>query len=165
MPADASTVSSSLPTASAREHDFVALSVELTGFSEVELLGTAIAPTYLEWLDERFAAVLSELLKAWDGVTKDYAPEDRERGVREEILADPKLGPFSRAIILLWYTAAWYPPEGNWSSIYGGRKDDSDEGAIPGAFPQSLVWKAAGAHPTAAKPGGFGMWSLPPEGS
>jgi hypothetical protein len=165
MPADAPPVLSSLPPASARERDFVALSVELTGFSEVELLGTAIAPVYVEWLDERFAAVLSELLEAWGGVVKDYAPEERERGVREEILADPKLGPFARAIILLWYTAAWNPPEGSWSSIYGGRKDDSDGGAIPGAFPQSLVWKAAGAHPTAVKPSGFGMWSLPPEGS
>ena len=164
MSADALPVSSDLPTASASEHDFVALSVELTGFGEVELLGTGVAPVYLDWLHERFAGVLAGLLETWRRVAEDYPPEDREQGVRRKILSDPKLGPFARAIILLWYTAAWYPPEGNWSSIYGGRKDDSDAGAIPGAFPQSLVWKAAGAHPTAAKPSGFGMWSLPPEG-
>ncbi|MGD1058217.1 MAG: hypothetical protein ABR992_12490 [Solirubrobacteraceae bacterium] len=153
-------------TASAREQDFfVRLSVELTGFSEVELLGTGVAPVYLAWLDERFADVLAELLEAWRRVQSGYPPESREQGVRQQILADEKLGPFARAIILLWYTAAWYPPPGEWSAIYGGRAGDTDTVAIPGAFPESLVWRAAGAHPSAAKPTGFGTWSLPPEGA
>jgi hypothetical protein len=150
-------------SAAVSEDEFVALSVELTGFSEVELLGTGVAPVYLEWLLARFPSVLSLLLEGWRRVVEDYPPDRREDGVRRGLLADTRLGPFARAIILLWYTATWYPPEDDWSAVYGGRPDDTDPIAIGAAYPEALVWKAAGAHPTATKPTGFGSWSLPPE--
>jgi hypothetical protein len=141
--------------------EFEALSAELTGFSQTELLGTGVAPLYLSWLAERFGPVLDRLLERWRRVVGAYPPEERDVGVRREILADEMLGPFARAVVLLWYTAAWNPPPDDWSAVYGGQREDTPV-ALAEAFPESLVWKTVGAHPTAAKPTGFGTWSLPP---
>ncbi len=95
----------------------------------------------------------------------EYPPDERERGVRSVVLADPVLGPFARAVLLLWYTAIWYPPDDDWSALCAGRPQDTEPIALGFAYTEGLVWKAIGAHPMTAKPTGFGTWSLPPAGA
>lgn len=78
--------------------EFLAFSATLTGFDEVELLGTGTDQLHLAWLSRAFPDVLPELLAAWVGVARD---PDREAALRRKILADPKLGPFARAVLVL----------------------------------------------------------------
>ena len=142
------------------EDAFVALSAELTGFSVTELLSTAQAPAYIACIGDRFPAPLDALLARWRDAVATAPPGEREALMRAEILADDVIGPLARSVALLWYTASWYPPPHHWSARQGVPGDA--QVAVKGAFPESLMWKAAGAHPTAAKPTGFGSWSLPP---
>jgi hypothetical protein len=141
---------------------FIALSAELTGFDEVELRGTGVADRHLEWLAAGFPDVVPELLDAWRRVAGEPA-ERREQAVRDAILADPKLGPFARAVTLLWYTANWNQIDESWSEAYGGHAADQNQ-AFGYAYPEGLMWKAAETHPMGAKPTGFGTWAFaPPE--
>lgn len=139
--------------------DFLGLSVELTGFDEVELVGTGATEIYRGFLAEAFPDVLPELLDAWRAIA--HLP-DREAAVRQEILADPKLGPFARAVIVLWYTATWFKLPAEWSEAYGQHPDDVNQTFGP-AYPEGLVWKTASIHPGGAKPTGFATWALEPE--
>jgi hypothetical protein len=139
--------------------DFLGLSVELTGFDEVELVGTGATEIYRHFLTEVFYDVLPELLAAWRAIA--HLP-DREAAVRRDILADPKLGPFARAVIVLWYTANWFQLPAAWSEAYGKHPDDVNR-TFGAAYPEGLVWKTANIHPSGAKPTGFGTWTFPPK--
>jgi hypothetical protein len=67
-------------------------------------------------------------------------------------------------VILLWYTANWNPLDESWSETYGGHAADQAQ-AFGYAYPEGLMWKAAGTHAMGAKPTGFGTWAFaPPEG-
>jgi hypothetical protein len=147
------------PTAPPAEAgDFLGLSAELTGFDEVELLGTGATEIYRGFLAGAFPDVLPELLAAWHAIA--HLP-DREAAVRREILADPKLGPFARAVIVLWYTATWNQLPAEWSQAYGQHPKDVNQTFGP-AYPEGLVWKTANIHPGGAKPTGYGTWAFPP---
>lgn len=124
---------------------FLSLSVALTGFSEVELLGTGVAELYHGHLEQKEAAEpLHALLHAW----RKLPPGDAA-ALERSIMRNPKLAPFAQALILLWYTATWtFVPE---KSVAFGT-----------AFPEALVWKLGDLHPTAAKPPGFASWADPP---
>jgi hypothetical protein len=139
--------------------DFLGLSVELTGFDEVELVGTGATEIYRRFLAQAFPDVLPELLAAWRAIA--HLP-DREAAVRREILADPKLGPFARAVLVLWYTATWNQLPAEWSQAYGQHPGDVNRTFGP-AYPEGLVWKTANLHPGGAKPTGFGTWAFRPE--
>lgn len=146
-----------------REHvaAFYALSAQLTGFDEVELLGTGVGHLYLLWLHRVFPDTLHELLAAWEAVDRTLAPAQLAAQVREHILDDPKLGAFARAIVSLWYTATWTPPA--WPALFGPSPENVNR-AFGAAYPEGLMWKAAiGAHPGAAKPTGYGTWAFAPE--
>jgi hypothetical protein len=140
--------------------DFVGLSVELTGFDEAELLGTGSTDIYYGYLAGTFPDVLAELLAAWRRIAI-LPPDEREAAVRREILADPKLGPFARAVLVLWYTATWNALPAEWSQAYGYHGDANQ--TFGPAYPEGLVWKAAHLHPGGAKPTGFGTWAFEPE--
>lgn len=137
--------------------------MQLTGFSEAELLGTGTGDLYLVWLLRVFGDVTPELLTAWRTIESDYPPADRQAALKESILADAKLGPFARSVLMLWYTATWTPPEG---TSHPGKHPENVARAFGAAYPEGLMWRAAvGAHPSAAKPTGFGTWGFPPEGT
>jgi hypothetical protein len=142
--------------------EFLSLSSELTGFERIELLGTGVSDTYGSWLQESFPAPLGQLLETWRGILANDPPGGREEALRREVLADPLLGPFARAILVLWYTATWYALPADWPGTRDGTPVPNQ--VIPGAYPEGLEWKVAGAHPTGSKPTGFGSWGLPPEG-
>jgi hypothetical protein len=105
----------------------------LTGFDEIELIGTGMAEEYLRTIQEDLpVGVVDDLLGG---------PADVEA-----VLADSTLGPVARDLIVLWYCGSW-----------------RGEVLSPDAYVAGLQWVAAGAHPIGAKQQGFGAWALPPE--
>lgn len=130
---------------------FLRISAALTGFTEVDLLGTGQAETYLRWVEEHTEPRTLEAL---------IARARRPLGDEEvaEILAAPPLGALARQINFLWYTAQWQEMQnGAWvpTAIVS-----------PAAYQEALVWPAMLAHPPGAKQTGFGSWErLPGEGA
>lgn len=109
-----------------------------------------------------FGDVTPELLTAWRTIESDHPPADRQAALKESILADAKLGPFARSVLMLWYTATWTPPA--WTSDPGKHPENVPR-AFGAAYPEGLMWRAAvGAHPSGAKPTGFGTWGFPRRG-
>ncbi len=140
---------------------FSSLSSALTGFTLQELAGTGSAPEYRGWLEANFGAIFAELLELWREIEdQSVDPGGREKALRRDVLTDPRLGPFARNLALLWYTAVWSALPLEWSGIYGQRR--IHERVFANAYPEALVWKAAGTHPIGANPPGFGSWALPP---
>jgi hypothetical protein len=139
---------------------FLSLSAELSGFSELELEATGVIDVYLGFLLDVFLDVTAELLSGWERIVARFPPSDRLDALRDEVLADPKLGPFTRGVLALWYTATWTPMGADWSRAYG---DHSETLRVFGeAYPEGLTWRAGGLHPQGAKPTGFGSWALRP---
>jgi hypothetical protein len=141
--------------------EFLSLSSELTGFESIELRGAAVGEEYLRWLIASFPAVLGDLLEVWRRILADYPPSEREVHLRRDVMADPRLGPFARSLVVLWYTATWNALPEEWSAAYGGGASDASH-VFGGAYAEGLAWKAARAHPVGAKPTGFGSWALAP---
>lgn len=140
--------------------DFYGLSAALTGFDEVELLGTGVGNLYLNWLMRAFPDVMPELLTAWRNIERDVPPAERPAALRERILGDAVLGPFARSVIVLWYTATWRRPA--WAPS-GAENPENVDRSFGVAYPEGLMWRAAiGAHPGGAKPTGFGTWAFAP---
>lgn len=135
--------------------EFLELSVALTGYDAVDLLGTGLVDQY--WTALRIAGdkdhpgqdVRKKLMVAWEAATKAKGPI--ETGVRQEIMSDVLVGPVARNLIKMWYLGQWdrWPPDKSW---------------IPSAeaYKEGLVWDAIGAHPQAAKQEGFGTWQFKP---
>lgn len=138
---------------------FFSLSAELTGFDEVQLRGTGVGHVYLQWLSRVFEDELRSLLEAWSTIERDVPPDGRAAALRGQILHDPALGPFTRAVLALWYTATWTPP-----AMSPPSRENVDR-SFGAAYPEGLMWRAAiGGHPGGALPTGFGTWSFAPEG-
>lgn len=147
---------------------FLALSAALTGFGRVDLLGTGMSRAY-------YAEVVGIVGKSIAGELVSTArriftrgrrdPKAREKAIRQEILADPKLGPVARNIIQMWYVGTWYQLPTSWRQAYGGNPKDVDHVVSADAYTQGLVWVAAGVHPAGAKQPGYGTWALPPRGA
>lgn len=130
---------------------FLRLSAALTGFTEVDLLGTGQAETYLRWVDEHAdAPTLAALLARAERPLSDTEVA--------AILATPPLGFLAKQINYLWYTAQW-------AQIVNG----AFSGTVivsPSAYQEALVWPASLAHPPGAKQTGFASWeTLPGEGA
>ncbi|HVO53345.1 MAG TPA: hypothetical protein VMT37_02930 [Solirubrobacterales bacterium] len=107
---------------------------------------------------------MPELLSAWGTVEARYPPGLREKGLRELILSEQRLGPFARALLQLWYTGVWPPMSAAWSLENGNHRDAEEGSLLAIGYPQGLVWRAAvGIHPQAVRPTGFGSWALAPE--
>lgn len=146
-----------------RSERFLQLSALVTGFGRVQLLGTGMADGYLRTLEETLPGdTLDELLAAYDGLP---AGADRESAVASKILADPKLGPVARNVILLWYCGTWTALPDQWRAAYGSSPLDTNRVVSGDAYQAGLQWVVAGAHPAAAQQQGYGAWALAPEGS
>lgn len=126
---------------------FVALSAELTGFREVDVWGTGQARSHLD----RVIAV------AGDDLTARLLASTPQHA-----LQDADLGPLARNVIVLWYLGQWDQMPRHWRDRHGASPADEAQVASAAAFREGLVWPAIGAHPTGAKPPGFGSWATPP---
>jgi len=149
------------------EH-FLELSILLTGFSRIELLGTGMLIDYYHQLinilgknfHREFFERIEQVLK-----NVNNHPEDADLIMREELLSDPKHGPITRNIIKLWYLGQWEPLPKDWKNHYGGTVKSFEGTHIISseAYIEGIVWSAIGAHPMGAKQPGFGTWSSPPK--
>jgi hypothetical protein len=138
------------------------LSVALTGFGRVALLGTGMAGTYLDTLEAVLPPkILDGLLDAYESVADG---DDREAALDDLILTDPKLGPVARNVILMWYCGKWTELPGPWRAAYGVSTLDVSHVVSGDAYQAGLQWVAAGAHPIGARQQGFGAWAVPPVG-
>jgi hypothetical protein len=143
-----------------RAETLLGLSVLLTGFSRVELLGTGMADQLVSTLDATLPpGVLDELLDVYRQL-----PQGGEPGaaIESAILADSKLGPVARNLILAWYCGTWTPLPETWRTAYGVSALDTNRVLSPEAYQAGLQWAAAGAHPPGARQQGYGAWSIRP---
>lgn len=146
-----------------RADQFLEMSVLLTGFGRVQLLGTGLADSYLHAIDAVLPdGVLDELLEAFGRLP---AGADRSAAIGAAILGDPKLGPVARNIILMWYCGTWTRLSDTWRSAYGTSRLDTDHVVSADAYQAGLQWVAAGAHPAGARQQGYGAWAVAPERS
>ena len=93
------------PSNQARQR-FLELSVAITGYDDAVLWGTGMVDTYLTFvLDAVGDQVTGRLLSVWHQVA-DAAqgdPSALDQMLRDEVFADPTLGPVARNLIVLWY--------------------------------------------------------------
>ena len=139
---------------------FLALSVELTGFTRSQLEGTGMARRYLEALTGVVAPPVCFELVASNNSAKS-------------VMASRFLAPLARNVIRMWYLGQWkaLPPE--WPETlptalkqkqekFKRTANDTDHVISAEAYREGLVWRTLGAHPMGAKQPGFGTWQWPP---
>lgn len=146
---------------------FLDFSAEVTGFSRFDLEGTGQADLYFDTVFNMIGEqIFKELLETFDELDKrskkKHNPTILSEGLREEILSSATLGPVSRNIIKLWYTATWDKLPQSLESWYGIDQKNSPFIPSPQSYPEGLVWKAVGVNPPGAKGPGYGTWSEPP---
>ena len=146
-----------------RLDEFLKLSVSLTGFGRLQLVGTGVAQQYLDTLDSIVSAgFMTRLLEA----SVALPPGDgREAALSERVLGDPALGPVARNIIVLWYCGTWQPLPDDWCQVHGRAPSDLAHVVSPEAYLAGLQWTVGGAHPPGGLPGGFASWAGPPPGA
>lgn len=142
---------------------FLALSIDLTGFTRFALQGTGLSDDYLH------AAVtvvgqstVDELLKRYAAIVSSSSGS-RADELRRRILGDEKLGPIARNLIKMWYIGIWEPLPDSWAERYGPIENNSGFMVSGNAYREGLLWLALGANPPGAKAHGFGYWSQPPK--
>lgn len=146
-----------------RLDEFLRLSVSLTGFGRLPLVGTGVAHQYLATLDAIVpAGVMARLLEASAALPP---AEGRETALADGILGDPALGPVARNVIVLWYCGTWVPLPDEWCEVHGRAASDLPHVVSSEAYLAGLQWTVAGAHPPGGLPGGFGSWAEPPRGA
>jgi hypothetical protein len=145
-----------------RLEEFLELSVCLTGFDRLQLLGTGMTEDYLDEL----AAILSpglldELLAVFQGLPRG---EGLDSAVSKQILGDPRLRPVAQNIAVMWYCGTWKTLPQEWRAAYGTSVRDTDHVVSGMAYLGGLQWTLVGAHPAGGLPQGFGSWSAPAKG-
>jgi hypothetical protein len=146
---------------------FLALSVVLTGFKKVDLLGTGVAPQYYDEVVKIVGkTICNELLTKFQKIAKRAGgnPGRLERAVRKQILQDAQLGPLARNIIKMWYLGNWSQMPEDWRKKQnGGNPLDANHVVSAQAYQEGLVWRVIGSHPPGAKQPGYATWSQPPK--
>lgn len=137
---------------------FYKLSSVLTGFDEVDLLGTGVGEEYLAELVEGAGyRHVSDLLAAAKKAANTISV------VRDSIWDDRKFGPMARNIVLMWYLGSWYPLPKQWHERYRPKAAIVPQHVVSArAYKGGLVWPAMGTHARGARPPGFGSWSERP---
>ena len=144
---------------------FFSFSVTITGFSEAELHGTAMAKTYFALVPTIVGETLfGRLLMIWQDTYIRAKGSDLllEQLVTEQILEDPGIGPIARNVARLWYLGMWFQLPAEWRNVHGAWANDVTFVVSPQSYTEGLVWKAIHTHPPAAKQPGYGSWALPP---
>lgn len=143
-----------------RRNLFLGLSELLTGFDQVALIGAGVADEHLGTLDRIVSpTVVDEVLAAYASLPQGPG---QDSAAQATILADPKIGPVSRSLIVLWYSGAWTQMPDSWRAAYGASKDDTSRVVSGAAYVAGLQWAVVGAHPAGARAQGFGAWALAP---
>lgn len=127
---------------------FLTISTYLTGYSEVELLGTGLLETYFNVFLEKFSPeTLHYFFAEVDEILLESAGDEDKinAAIAARLIPDSAYDSIAKNIILVWYT-------GNWGNDVISTQ----------SYQQGLMWDAAEAHPPGAKQPGYGSWaSLP----
>lgn len=135
---------------------FVAVSAWLTGFSEVELLGTGMAQTYYDTLAAQSApGDLAAFLNHWQLIQLTAGDDPVRLGqlIDAQLIPATAYGATAQRTIAMWYTGQWFTDVANPNS---GTMINAD------AYQQTLMYVVAHAHPPGAKQPGFASWAEPP---
>ncbi len=146
---------------------FLDFSAAVTGFSRFDLQGTGQASLYFSTIrgiigDEIFGELLQTFHTLHQRANSENDPSILTEGITDEILISGKLGPITRNIIKLWYTATWYQLSPEWREKFGVRQNDNTFIVSPYAYPEGLLWRAIGVNPPGAKAPGYASWSYEP---
>ena len=140
---------------------FVALSALLTGFDEIHLLGSGVAEEHLVVLEAVVPAdIVSDLLAAFEGLPSG---DDCPSAAASRLIADPRLGPVAKNLVVLWYSGAWTQLPAAWRDAHGASPLDTTRTTSGTAYRAGLQWLVAGAHAPGASHQGFGSWALEPK--
>ena len=127
---------------------FLELSGYLTGFSEMELLGTGMLETYYDVAKNNNSIGVFEsfLGKAAEIMRNKNDVEKINNAIGSELMPVFLFNGLAQNIITMWYM-------GNWTN-----------GTVisPQSYIQGLIWTVADAHPPGAKQPGYGSWSKDP---
>lgn len=139
---------------------FLKISTWLTGFDEVELLGTGMLDIYYQTIITKNTA---SCIKHFFDAVSTVLHEGEGDADKTNTLIASLLFPIAcynnmaQNIINMWYLGAWMPdvnaPNANIAQV---------RNITPNAYVQSLVWPAALTHPPGAKQPGYGSWTTPP---
>lgn len=145
------------PDAPDAVRDFLRLSAELTGFTDVELLGTGmVRPYYDRLLLVIGSREAGSLLGAFNHVAGKGAA-----AFRAAIIDSPRYGPVAKNLTAMWYLGTWSQLPREWRDAFGATSFDVDCVVSAKAYQEGLVWPAAGTHPMSAKQPGYGSWAKP----
>jgi len=128
---------------------FLDISVFLTGFNKMELLGTGMLETYFNVvmnmnnvaLVESFLAESEKILAKNQGNTEKINNE-----ILHKLMPDSLYNGLAKNIITMWYM-------GNWMNTV----------ISPQSYVQGLIWGVAETHPPGAKQPGYASWSTAPK--
>jgi hypothetical protein len=124
---------------------FLTISTYLTGYNEVELLGTGMLETYFNVFLEKFSPeTLDYFFTEVDEILLESADDEDKinAAIAARLIPDSAYDGIAKNIILVWYT-------GNWGSDVISSQ----------SYQQGLMWDAAEAHPPGAKQPGYGSWA------
>ncbi len=127
---------------------FLQISSHLTGFKEVELLGTGMLNTYFQTIEENNNPSDVQLFLEASAIIIAEAKENKQyldNAIATRLIPSSCYNNLAQNIITMWYTGTW-----NNSVI------------SPQTYVQGLIWDVAEAHPPGAKQPGYGSWSIPP---
>jgi len=146
-----------------RLEKFLELSVALTGFGRLALLGTGVGAEYLQALDRIVPVrIVNDFLQRAESLS---AKGDHNTTVVHAILDDRVLGPVARNVIVMWYCGTWSVLPDDWRAEHGASEADVPHVISAAAYLTGLQWTTIGAHPPGGLPGGFGSWASPPPGA
>ncbi|MEU8893862.1 hypothetical protein [Streptomyces sp. NPDC048442] len=130
---------------------FVRLCVPLTGFAAYDLHGTGMAQLYLDTARREVGAThFASFLEVWEELLKaGQGPVQLPKHERE----------LARALVYLWYTGAWPRLAPAVHAQLRRERPNTESMASPTSYPEGLVWRSFGGHPSGAKPPGFGTWA------
>lgn len=149
-----------MKTATNHSDLFLKISTWLTGFDEVELLGTGMLDTYYQTIiTKNTASCIENFFEAARMVLHEGGgDEDKTNALIASLLFPTSCyNNLAQNIINMWYNGDWAPnvnaPNANIAQV---------SNISPQAYVQSLVWPAAQTHPPGAKQPGYGSWAMPP---
>jgi len=127
---------------------FLDISVESTGFSELELLGTGMLQPYFNvMMNKNNMAVVEAFLAEAESILKKNKGNAGalKTAVLNQLFPDNVYSGLAKNIITMWYLGSWM-----------------NDIISPQSYVQGMVWGVADAHPPGAKQPGYASWSLAP---
>lgn len=127
---------------------FLEISVYLTGYDEIELLGTGMLEDYFNVvINQNNAGTAEAFLTDAGSILKNNKgnPEKINEEILSRLMPDSLYAGLAKNIITMWYMGSWM-----------------NEMVSSQSYTQGLIWNAAGTHPPGAKQPGYGSWHNPP---